>query len=359
MVKVGDTELKGFIAELDMKGQFSAAAIMSGPLGLYSFTRFLETQGEIALAMGCFIMECVQYKRSLSEAHRKTMQESIKSTYLAGSPPKKEKIPFPLIDLCRTYLTGEEPVPKGKAGGTMMNRGSKGNPKRNSTRSGHNTWPITAAKATDLGPTSLAPDALDKLDGLVTTALNGYVPIFKQSELCKEYLQYLYRQQNNLTPEDFNKFRILGKGGFGMVYGCRTFATGKMYAMKEICMKRIKRRKAFELCWNEHWALKQLDSQFAVNLKFAFKDKNRLVLVIDLMMGGDLKYWLSQHKCFGFEASRYYAARTLLGLKALHDRDFVYRDVKPENMLVDEHGRVRLSDLGLACRVRSRAEINQ
>ena len=49
------------------------------------------------------------------------------------------------------------------------------------------------------------------------------------------------------------------------------------------------------------------------------------------------------------EASRYYAARTLLGLKALHDRDFVYRDVKPENMLVDEHGRVRLSDLGFKC----------
>jgi len=98
-----------------------------------------------------------------------------------------------------------------------------------------------------------------------------------------------------------------------------------------------------------------------VGLKYAFHDaeSSRLVLVIDLMMGGDLKYWLSQQKCFGFEASRYYAARTLLGLKALHDRDFVYRDVKPENMLVDEHGRVRLSDLGLACRVRSRAEINR
>ena len=74
-----------------------------------------------------------------------------------------------------------------------------------------------------------------------------------------------------------------------------------------------------------------------MGLKYAFHDaeSSRLVLVIDLMMGGDLKYWLSQHKCFGFEASRYYAARTLLGLKALHDRDFVYRDVKPENMLVD------------------------
>jgi serine/threonine protein kinase len=126
-------------------------------------------------------------------------------------------------------------------------------------------------------------------------------------------------------------------------------------------MKRIKKRRAFELCWNERRALAVVDSPFAVGLKYAFHDaeSSRLVLVIDLMMGGDLKYWLSQHKCFGFEASRYYAARTLLGLKALHDRDFVYRDVKPENMLVDEHGRVRLSDLGLACRVRSRAEINQ
>ena len=70
-------------------------------------------------------------------------------------------------------------------------------------------------------------------------------------------------------------------------------------------MKRIKKRRAFELCWNERRALAVVDSPFAVGLKYAFHDSesSRLVLVIDLMMGGDLKYWLSQHKCFGFEAS--------------------------------------------------------
>ncbi|KAH8074695.1 G-protein coupled receptor kinase [Aureococcus anophagefferens] len=272
MAKVDDAQIKTFTADLEMKGEFTVAAIMSGPLGLYEFTRFLEGQGEVALAMGCFVMDCVLYKRSLSEAHRKTMQEAMKASYMGGGPPKKDKIPF-----------------------------------------------------------------ADRF--------------FKASEFCKEYLQYRYREETNLTPEDFNKFRILGKGGFGMVYGCRTFATGKMYAMKEICMKRIKRRKAFELCWNEHWALKQLDSPFAVNLKFAFKDRNRLVLVIDLMMGGDLKYWLAQHKTFDYKRSQYYAARTILGLKALHELNIVYRDIKPENMLVDESGRIRLSDLGLACRV--------
>ena len=70
-------------------------------------------------------------------------------------------------------------------------------------------------------------------------------------------------------------------------------------------------------------------------------------------MGGDLKYWLAQHKQFDFARSQYYAARTILGLKALHEHNFVYRDIKPENMLVDESGRIKLSDLGLACRVHS------
>ena len=87
----------------------------------------LEGQGEVALAMGCFVMDCVLYKKSLSEAHRKTMQEAMKASYMGGGPPKKDKIPFSQIDLCRTFLPGEEPVPKNqKVGGTMMSRGSKG-----------------------------------------------------------------------------------------------------------------------------------------------------------------------------------------------------------------------------------------
>jgi len=353
MVPVSDVDLKTFMADLEIKQQLTAPAICDGPLGLYSFTRFLESQGEVALAMGAFIIDCVLYRRTLSETRRKTLMEEMKATYLGGSAPKKDKIPFPHIDLCRTMQPGEEPVPTGggtarNKAGTMMNRGSKGG--RNSQRSNLN-WPITTQKATDLGPTSCDNTAFDKLDALVINTLGGYLTVFKQSDDCKEYLQYLYRQKTNLTGEDFNKFRILGKGGFGMVYGCRTFSTGKMYAMKEICMKRIKRRKAFELCWNEHWALKQLDSPFTVNLKFAFKSGNRLVLVIDLMMGGDLKYWLAQHKCFDYTRSQYYAARTILGLKALHELNICYRDIKPENMLVDEQGRIRLSDLGLACRV--------
>ena len=109
--------------------------------------------------------------------------------------------------------------------------------------------------------------------------------------------------------EEFDKFRVLGKGGFGMVYGCKSRTTGKMYAMKEICMKRIKKRRAFELCWNELQAIdatparfgqpssrKELPSPWASQpLRRGPQVRlprcgivERLVLVIDLMMGGDL-----------------------------------------------------------------------
>jgi beta-adrenergic-receptor kinase len=69
------------------------------------------------------------------------------------------------------------------------------------------------------------------------------------------------------------------------------------------------------------------------------------------MTGGDLSYHLSQKGCFPRTECHYYSARIMLGLQALHDRGYVYRDLKPENCLLGEDGRVKLTDLGLAVKV--------
>ena len=84
-------------------------------------------------------------------------------------------------------------------------------------------------------------------------------------------------------------------------------------------MKRIKKRRAFELCWNERRALAVVDSPFAVGLKYAFHDaeSSRLVLVIDLMMGGDLKYWLSQQKCFGLRGVALLRGTNIIGVESV------------------------------------------
>ena len=68
-----------------------------------------------------------------------------------------------------------------------------------------------------------------------------------------------------------------------------------------------------------------------------------------LFQGGDLHYHLSQHGVFSEKEVKFYAAEVILGLEHMHSRSIVYRDLKPANILLDEHGHVRISDLGLAC----------
>ncbi|KAH8070055.1 G-protein coupled receptor kinase [Aureococcus anophagefferens] len=156
---------------------------------------------------------------------------------------------------------------------------------------------------------------------------------FKKSGRYRTYLRFLRIQQNKPKLDDFNPFRVLGRGGFGKVNACRTYTTGRMYAMKSCIKKHVKKGNAFQLCANEHAALKALDSPFTVNLKYAFATKEELVLIMDLCMGGDLRYWLKAEGKFADERTKYYAARTILALRDIHAIDLVYRDLKPENVL--------------------------
>jgi len=97
--------------------------------------------------------------------------------------------------------------------------------------------------------------------------------------------------------------------------------------------------------------LADVDSPFVVNLAYSFHSKEDVFLVLDLMTGGDLSFHLFQKGLFSRKECLYYGARIMLGLQALHDKGYVYRDLKPENCLLSEDGRVRLTDLGLAVKV--------
>jgi len=177
---------------------------------------------------------------------------------------------------------------------------------------------------------------------------------YVESEKFTRFCQWKNLELNiQLSMNDFSVHRIIGRGGFGEVYGCRKADTGKMYAMKCLDKKRIKMKQGETLALNERIMLSLVstghDCPFIVCMTYAFHTPDKLCFILDLMNGGDLHYHLSQHGVFNENEMKFYAAEVILGLEHMHRRFIVYRDLKPANILLDEGGHVRISDLGLAC----------
>lgn len=189
------------------------------------------------------------------------------------------------------------------------------------------------------------------LKHLEAKALTG----FKSSMYFLRYVQFKWLEGQSVSEDWFMEFRVLGKGGFGEVHACQMKATGKMYANKKLNKKRLKKRKGYDGAIIEKRILAKVHSRFIVTLAYAFQTKTDLCLVMTIMNGGDLRYHMYNvdEKNPGFNETRacFYTAQIICGLEHLHQHRIVYRDLKPENVLLDDAGHVRLSDLGLAVEI--------
>uniref|UniRef100_A0A8L7T2H3 G protein-coupled receptor kinase n=1 Tax=Brugia malayi TaxID=6279 RepID=A0A8L7T2H3_BRUMA len=182
---------------------------------------------------------------------------------------------------------------------------------------------------------------------------------FLETHYFHRYLQWKWLEKRPVDKHTFRLYRVLGKGGFGEVCACQVRASGKMYALKKLEKKRVKKRHAETLSLNEKQILQKINSPFVVSLAYAYETKDSLCLVLTLMNGGDLKFHLYNLIPGGFDEKRvqFYAAEITLGLQHLHKEHIIYRDLKPENILLDDYGHVRISDLGLAVELRDNEPI--
>jgi serine/threonine kinase 32 len=146
----------------------------------------------------------------------------------------------------------------------------------------------------------------------------------------------------------FNLLRCVGKGAFGKVRVVQHKQTRDLYALKYINKHKCVKMKAVSNIIQERRLLEEIDHPYIVNLRYAFQDDENCFFVLDLMLGGDLRFHLERLGCLPEEAVLFYVAQLSSALSFLHDSGIMHRDIKPDNILLDECGNAHLTDFNIA-----------
>ncbi|XP_006879149.1 PREDICTED: serine/threonine-protein kinase MRCK beta [Elephantulus edwardii] len=164
-------------------------------------------------------------------------------------------------------------------------------------------------------------------------------------EWAKPFTQLVKEMQ--LHREDFEIIKVIGRGAFGEVAVVKMKNTERIYAMK-ILNKWEMLKRAETACFREERdVLVNGDCQWITTLHYAFQDENYLYLVMDYYVGGDLLTLLSKFEDrLPEDMARFYIGEMVLAIDSIHQLHYVHRDIKPDNILLDVNGHIRLADFG-------------
>ncbi|XWS76232.1 hypothetical protein CRYUN_Cryun01aG0157800 [Craigia yunnanensis] len=165
--------------------------------------------------------------------------------------------------------------------------------------------------------------------------------------LEKKETEYMRLQRHKMGADDFELLTIIGKGAFGEVRVCREKTTGQVYAMKKLKKSEMLRRGQVEHVKAERNLLAEVDSNCIVKLYCSFQDEEFLYLIMEYLPGGDMMTLLMRKDILTEDEARFYVAETILAIESIHKHNYIHRDIKPDNLLLDRYGHLRLSDFGL------------
>lgn len=189
----------------------------------------------------------------------------------------------------------------------------------------------------------------------------------RRNKLRRGEANYLRFLRTKERPENFQLVKIIGKGAFGEVKLVTRKSDNKIYALKTLIkseMVRYTTRHCFYFVddltspqfkrdqlahvRSERDILAESDSPWVVKLHTTFQDKTFLYMLMEFLPGGDLMTMLIKYEIFSEDITRFYMAELALAIEAVHKLGFIHRDIKPDNILLDRGGHIKLTDFGLS-----------
>lgn len=204
----------------------------------------------------------------------------------------------------------------------------------------------------------------------IENVLNSYnMRIFRRNQLETELnrsnlpasaqlriRQFLIQKESNhirlrrakIDKDMFIKLKTIGCGAFGEVdLVQRTDRPNQLFAMKTMRKSIVLKRNQIAHVKAERDIMAEADNEWIVKLYFSFQDTENLYLVMEYVPGGDLMSLLIKLEIFEESLVKFYASELVMAIETVHKMGFIHRDIKPDNILIDQHGHVKLTDFGL------------
>ncbi|KAK6938678.1 Protein kinase domain [Dillenia turbinata] len=194
-------------------------------------------------------------------------------------------------------------------------------------------------------------DRKERRRALQRRAAETQMPKEEEEEMLKNLerkeTEYMRFQRRRVGIDDFEQLALIGKGAFGEVRLCRAKSTGEIFAMKKLKKSEMLSRGQVEHVRSERNLLAEVDSRCIVKLFYSFQDSDFLYLIMEYLPGGDIMTLLMRKDILSEDVARFYIAEGILAIHSIHQHNYVHRDIKPDNLILDRSGHLKLSDFGL------------
>ena len=194
--------------------------------------------------------------------------------------------------------------------------------------------------------------ASNKLTNILQNIKNLNINEEEKLKIIKEIndiqIQKIRKNREKQTIREYESLSIIGRGAFGEVHVCREIKTGKIYAVKKIKKDVLLEKNQIIHIRSEQQFMSKVKSPWIVDLKASFQEDDYLYLIMEFCQGGDFMNLLIKKDILTEDEARFYTAELIFAVESIHKLDCIHRDIKPDNILIDKNGHIKLSDFGLA-----------